>query len=645
MGEGDDDASPLDDLGASLVRTDLTGPARLGAGTGGNEVDRGPGSGGPVPVFAADPSWGSPKALVTMVEFADLECPFCAKATVTLGELRRIYGKDQLRIVWKNNPLPMHKGARPAARAAIAVFQLGGAKAFWAYHDALYAARIGGQALDPQIIDGSLPSGIARNDVDAIVARGEADKKIDLDMALGRRAGVTGTPAFFVNGILISGAVPLERIRGIIDRELPEARQLVASGVAPEQVYASRSVANFQVPSARPASSAGAPVDSKTVWRVPVDGSPVRGKSTALVTMVMFTDYECPFCVKVLGTVDQLMKQYGDKLRVVHKNNPLPFHKRAEPAAELALEARAQKGDAAFWAVNDLLFAKKGQLGDAELEAVAREAGLDVKRAMAAIATAKHAARIEQDQTLAADLKAGGTPHFFINGRRVTGAQAIEIFTAIIDEEIPRAEALITKGTAPAKVYDALQANGKAGEPLEKVQLPAPSKDNPSRGPANAKVVIQIFSDFECPFCQKVSPVLREVEAAFPGKIRVVWRQRPLAMHRSAALAAEASVEAFKQKGSAGFWAMHDLLFEDQSNLDRASLEQKAATVGLDRARFAAALDGRAHRAAVEADGKVADAAGLTGTPAFVINGYVVKGAQPLHVFKRMVKLALKEAR
>ena len=387
------------------------------------------------------------------------------------------------------------------------------------------------------------------------------------------------------------------------------------------------------------------PPDTTTVWRVPVDGSPMRGDKAALVTMVMFSDFECPYSVRSHGTVAELMKQYGGKLRVIHKNNPLSFHKRADPAAQLALEARAQKGDAGYWKAVDLLFAQDRKLEDSDLEAVAAGAAIDVKKVRAAIAAKKHSARIEQDQDLAAELNASGTPHFFINGRRVVGSQTIDKFTTIIDEEILKADALIKKGTAAARVYDALQKDARGVEPPKKVTIPAPTKDHPSRGPANAKVVVQLFAGFQCPFCKKLMPTIRDLEAAFPGKIRVVWRQRPFSMHVNGLPAAEASVEAFKQKGNEGFWKMHDLLFENQRQLDRPGLDKAAATIGLDPTKFAAALDGHTHQAAINADGKIADAAKIKGTPTTVINGYLVTGAQPFPVFKRVVKLALKETR
>jgi protein-disulfide isomerase len=157
-----------------------------------------------------------------------------------------------------------------------------------------------------------------------------------------------------------------------------------------------------------------------------------------------------------------------------------------------------------------------------------------------------------------------------------------------------------------------------------------------------------MFADFQCPFCNRVLPTLEELERAYPGKIRIVWRDLPLPFHKDAQLAAEAAREAYRQKGDAGFWAMHALLFGNQSTpgaLERPGLVGYAAQVGLDAAQFAQALDARVHQPAVEADARIAAAAQISGIPAFVINGYFVSGAQPIHLFRKVVDRALAEAK
>src|SRR4051794_31153537 len=111
---------------------------------------------------------------------------------------------------------------------------------------------------------------------------------------------------------------------------------------------------------------------------------------------------------------------------------------------------------------------------------------------------------------------------------------------------------------------------------------------SPSRGLAAAPVTIVVFSDFECSYCAKGERTLREVEAAYPGKVRLVFKNAPLPMHTHARLAAKAALAAGEQ---GKFWEYHDALFEQQDSLDRPGLEAAAQKLGLEMARFRASLD------------------------------------------------------
>ena len=240
------------------------------------------------------------------------------------------------------------------------------------------------------------------------------------------------------------------------------------------------------------------------------------------------------------------------------------------------------------------------------------------------------------------ELDAFGMFHFFVNGRWVVGVQSIEKFEVVIDEEIGKAERLVASGTPAARVYDTLQKDARVKVAQRVVVAPAVAA-RPGKGARGAKVTIQMFSDFQCPFCKRVAPTLDELIAAFPGKVRLVWRHLPLPMHAQATIAAEAAEEAFRQKGDAGFWAMAKLLFEDASEaaLQRSALTDKARKAGLNVAAFEAALDSGRHRATIEADRKAAADAGITGTPAFAINDYFVSGNRTLPAYARLVRRAL----
>ncbi|MBI3183584.1 MAG: thioredoxin domain-containing protein [Myxococcales bacterium] len=388
--------------------------------------------------------------------------------------------------------------------------------------------------------------------------------------------------------------------------------------------------------------------DSQTVYRVPIEGSQVHGKPTALVTLVEFSDYQCPFCSRAEGTVQQLEKDYGDKLRVVMKHNPLSFHDRARPAS-LATLAAGEQGK--FWPMHEKLFQNQSALDDASLERYAREVGLNVDRWKKDLQTEKHSKTIADDQALAGQLGATGTPAFFINGRKLSGAQPIDSFKRLIDEELGKAEAMVREGVKPDQVYARILEKGAqspapapppAAPPppatVKNVDVPA---DSPVKGPKAAKVTIVEWSDFECPFCSRVVPTLKQIQEKYGNDVRFVFRHQPLPFHSSAKLAAEASMAAHEQ---GKFWPYHDKLFENQRALDRASLERYAQELGLDVGKFKAALDSGKFRAKVEADSSAGNAVGANGTPTFFVNGREFVGAQPFEAFRGVIDEELKKA-
>lgn len=177
-----------------------------------------------------------------------------------------------------------------------------------------------------------------------------------------------------------------------------------------------------------------------------------------------------------------------------------------------------------------------------------------------------------------------GTPHSFLNGRVVNGAQPIAKWKKLIDEELLKAEARVKAGTAADKVYAETIKGGKEVA-LAKLTIPA---DAGWRGGANAKVVIHLFADFQCPFCRRLarpvpnqqdSATLEKLQKKYGDKIKIVWRDFPLAFHNRARAAANFAREAKKQKGMAVFWKVHDDLFDmPTEGLGDAKLEEIAKT-------------------------------------------------------------------
>ncbi len=163
--------------------------------------------------------------------------------------------------------------------------------------------------------------------------------------------------------------------------------------------------------------------------------APTRGSSQAAVQLVVFSDFECPFCGRVVPTLKELEAKYGSKLQIIFKNNPLPFHSHAKQAAAAALAANAQ---GKFWEYHDLLLANQGSLERPALEKHAQALNLDMVRFKAALDSTQFDAQIAADQAEAKRVGAAGTPAFFINGRPLTGAQPFESFAKVIDAELKK---------------------------------------------------------------------------------------------------------------------------------------------------------------------------------------------------------------
>jgi protein-disulfide isomerase len=613
----------------------------------------------PISVSSNDPVWGSRSAPVTIVVFSDFECPYCSKVEQTVDQLKSTYGRDTVRVVWKNFPLPFHKSARPAAVAAQSARALGGNAAFWKFHDSAFSHQ---RDLNRENFEQwAEQAGVKLDKFRQALDESTYAAKVDADLALGRQLGVQSTPHAFINGVTVDGAQPVEKFKEVIDAEIKRAKELQGKGVKPTELYVQLSKnnrASEAKAAAPPATGSSQPrveqpsaSDDTTVWKVPIDKSPAVGGKSALVTLVMFSDFQCPYCKRAQEVTQQLQKDYGDKLRVVWKDRPLPFHNRAEPAAEFVREARKQKGDAGFWAAHAKLFENNAKLENTDLESYAKDLGLDVAKVREAIAKKKYEAEIQVDVDLGDALKASGTPHMFINGRRLVGALPIDAFKKIIDEQMAKAQEVVNAGTPADKVYDKIMQTAvepAPPPPPEKKEVPPPTKDNPSKGSSNAKVVLQIFSDFQCPYCKRVEETLKQVDQDYGRRIKIVWRNKPLPFHQNAMIAAEAAMEAFAQKGSDGFWKYHGKLFDNQNTpdgLERPALEKYARELGLDATKFKAALDNHTHKDQIDADSKVADTAGISGTPSFTINGYFVNGAQPYREFQRLIELALREAK
>ena len=197
--------------------------------------------------------------------------------------------------------------------------------------------------------------------------------------------------------------------------------------------------------------------DPALVYKVDVGTAHARGSSDALVTIVQWTDYQCPYCKRVEPTLAALRKTYGKDLRIVMKHNPLSFHNRAMSAA-LAAEAAGEQGK--FWKMHDKLFDNARDMTDANFVKWAKQLGLNAKRFKRDMRSDKIKARVQDMQAQGTTLGARGTPAFFVNGRFLSGAQPEAAFAVVIDEELKKARALVDRGTPRGQVYTATVADG-----------------------------------------------------------------------------------------------------------------------------------------------------------------------------------------
>lgn len=162
---------------------------------------------------------------------------------------------------------------------------------------------------------------------------------------------------------------------------------------------------------------------------------PVRGNPQAKVTIVEFSDFQCPYCGIVEPTVKKVLETYADKVRLVYKNFPLPSHENAQPAALAALCAKEQ---GKFWEYHDTLFENQESLKVTDLKKYAADLGLKTQDFTSCLDGKKYKSQIEMDIMEANRVGVRGTPAFFINGRFLSGAQPFENFQTIIEEELKK---------------------------------------------------------------------------------------------------------------------------------------------------------------------------------------------------------------
>ena len=636
-----------------------------------------------VPVNEAVDHIKGPKyAPITIVAFSDFQCPFCSRVNPSLKQVMDTY-KGKVRVIFRNFPLQFHKDAMPMAEGALAA---GAQGKFWNYHDILfkqqrkfrlktdemlklgvamrflgkddsvsassvsvddvkkYAGKFGitnFESPDRTKVLRMLLSGLARvvgvadlSKFDTALEKGAFRSRVRSEMLSGVRVGVRGTPNLFVNGRQVSGARPFSHFKTIIDDELKKTDKLLESGVKMRDLYAKL------IASGRTAPKPRAFKPSTTVYKVEIaDHTPCKGPKDALLTIVEFSDFQCPFCKRAMASLNQIFSHadYKGNVRLCYVNNPLSFHRMAKSAAIASMVAKDYNK---FWQMHDKFFEGNNYrtLSPAKYIEYAKGLGINEAEFTKKMAEKKFHDMVEADMDLASSVGARGTPNFFINGIKLVGARPFEHFKMVLDAELKKAKALVAKGTSKSNVYAELIKNGrvlpgpKLGDKLYEMNV----EGSPFKGPKDAKVTLVEFSDFQCPYCSRATIWVNGLIKAYPNKLKVVFKHMPLSFHKRAKFAAIATMAAHRQDK---FWPYHDIVFRNMRKLSDDDLMKYAKDAGLDVAKFKKDLSDPELAKQVEADMALARKVGVRGTPTFFINGRKVESRMgySLRVFQRLI--------
>jgi protein-disulfide isomerase len=523
------------------------------------------------------PPRGDASAPVVVLLFSDFECPYCARVEPVLQQIRQTFKQD-VQVVFKHSPLPIHPRAPLAHQAALEAAAQG---RFWEMHDLLFANQ---QQLDkPHLVAHARTLGLDLRAFEAALDDGRHQATLLRDVAEARALGVTGTPTLFVNGRRFAG--------------VPSATQLTAHI---ESVLAGKPVTD----------GTAARIDPRELDLTDIHG---RGPADAPVTIVEFSDFQCPFCGRAVPTIEEVFKSYPGKIRLAFKHFPLDFHPDAPLAHRAALSAGEQ---GKFWEMHDLLFANQRALRREDLLRHAATLALDLPRFTRDLEDARFDRVVGRDLAEGTRFGVDGTPTTFVNGHRIVGAQPLQVFKAIIDREL---------GRTPTAAF----VRPAAGTVVAADVLDAAM----SRGPVDAAVTIQWFADFGSPLHKDAVALLKRALAAHPNDLRLVFNHRPLEGRDSALFAHEISMAAAEQ---GKFWEVHDLLVARPLQ-ERELLLSNLARLGVDRSWLEEALSSGRARAALERQAADATARGVRGTPTFIVNGKRIDGLVNADALERAI--------
>ena len=590
---------------------------------------------------------GPQDAPVTVINFSDFQCPFSKRSVDLMESLLKKYN-GKVRYVFKHFPLSFHKLAKPASYAAIAAQNQG---KFWEYYAKLYTDVK--NINEETIVNYAKELKLDMDKFNADRVSAETAKKVQDDITQGSLFGVRGTPTLFINGVRIVGANSA-KIEETIIKQIAAGEQLKAKGVKDPYSEIVKNGKTKFIPPKREA-----PAVSQDVYKVEIPAhAPVWGAEDALVTIVLFDDFECPFCSRLYGTYEQLKKDYEGKIRIAFINLPLGFHKKAKDAAYAAAAAHKQ---GKFWEVYSFLFTRQKEWNHVEnfkewIESKKEELPVEWEQFQKDMESKNIENLVAEDIKTATSLGLRGTPASFVNGRFISGALPIESFKKVIDEELKKAEDKGAKGDA---LYREIIKEGKPAVAKTNGNRAEKEKEDPnkvydvklsgkeaSKGAKNPKVTIIEFSDFQCPFCSRAFATVEGVAEKYKNDVKIVYKNFPLSFHKEAKPAALFAHAVKRLYGDEKFFKLASILYAKQNEWKadhEAKFEAYAKEIGADWAKVKAEAAKPETEAAVSEDIREAGNHNLRGVPAFFINGKKVGGAKPAEVFESMIESVIKE--
>ncbi|MCK5808500.1 thioredoxin domain-containing protein [bacterium] len=375
-------------------------------------------------------------------------------------------------------------------------------------------------------------------------------------------------------------------------------------------------------------------------YAVPLGDSIYTGPKNAPITIINFSDFQCPFSQRSVPVIAQLMEKHPGKIKYVFKHFPLGFHKMASKAASASIAAQKQ-GE--FWEMYRKIFNDNKNLTQEKLNQRATELKLDMGKYKSDSESQTTQDVIAQDIALGHTFGVRGTPTIFINGKRVVGANLARI-KKIIDEDFLKVETMKKEGVTD--YYATFIKDGmthfvrpkSAAPPVNKrVYRVLPPTGIPSVGMSSSALRVVTFLDYQCPHSRKVYNTLKELAKQAKGDILLQFVNLPLSYHSHARKAALASIVAQKHSK---FTAYSDKMFAAHhvwSAMNSADFDNYllaiAKGLGIDEALFSKEIAFRLTKQQLTREMQSAKDLGVRMTPATFINGRYIRGAYPLFSF------------